>query len=283
MDKVITSFDDTKLYYNYHEGQKPLTLIFLHGVGGNWTIWKKEITYFQEQGFSTLALDLRGHGKSDAPDDFTKYQLPHFSRDIHTIVNKEKIKNFSLVGHSLGGGIAINYCMLYPNNVPSSLVLIDSASTYPFDHNRLLNLGPYVTNFLRFIAEHKVTRKQHFFHFEDVDLSLDGIKQNLHLISHLIHLTPLRTIVKTLDNLENYTFKNQPKIDKTLQNLESPTLIIEGRRDDVIPLKFAKLIKKLAKNSELKIINEGTHMIIVEKSEKVNKIIHKFIEKKKVK
>ena len=173
--------------------------------------------------------------------------------------------------------------MLYPNKVPNSLVLIDSASTYPFDHKHLLNLGPYVTHFLRFISKHKVTRKQHFFHFEDVDLSLDGIKENLHLISHLIHLTPLRTMVKTLDNLENYIFKNQPKIDKTLQNLESPTLIIEGRQDNVIPLKYAKLIKKLTKNSELKIINDGTHMIIVEKSEKVNKIIHKFIHKRNLK
>ena len=42
-EKNLTSFDGTEIYYLLHRGKNPHTLVFLHGVGGNWTAWKKVI------------------------------------------------------------------------------------------------------------------------------------------------------------------------------------------------------------------------------------------------
>ncbi len=277
--KKLRSFDGTRIFYTYKRGANPFTLVFLHGVGGNWTIWMKEMQYFHQKGYSTLGLDLRGHGLSDAPLEFEKYQLNYFARDIHQILLKEKVTQFVLIGHSLGGCVAINYCTHHPRHLPASLVLVESTTIYPFDHNRLLNLGPHTTNFLRFIAEHKAMQRSHLFHLKDIDLSQIGITKDLHLISHLIHLTPLRTIVKTLDNMERYSFHHQSTINRTLQNLTIPVLILTGDHDETVPLKYSKVIKKLVKTAELKVLRGGHHFVTVERPEAVSSAIHQFIKK----
>ncbi len=277
--KRIRSFDGTRVFYTYKKGTKPITLVFLHGVGSNWTIWKKEMQYFHQKGYPTLGIDMRGHGKSDAPFKFEKYQLNYFSRDVHYILHKEKIARFVLIGHSLGGCVAINYCTRHSKHLPTSLVLVESTTIYPFDHNRILNLGPHTTNLLRFIAEHKAMQRGHLFHLKDVDLSYSGIRENLHLISHLIHLTPLRTIAKTLDNMEKYSFHNQSTINHTLQNLPIPVLILAGDHDETVPPKYSKVIKKLVKSAELKILRGAHHFVTVERPEEVSRTIRHFIEK----
>ena len=278
MGKYFHSFDGTRLFYIYHKGRLSNTLIFLHGVGGNWTVWKKEIEYFQSRGYSTLAFDLRGHGQSDAPEAFQRYQIPNFTRDIFALTKELKIRKFSLIGHSLGGAIALNYCILNKRRSPLALVLIESASTYPYDHNRLLNKKPYVTHFLRFIASHRLTYRHHFKHFKDIDLSVNGIASRLHIISHLMHLTPLCSMVRTLDNMEKYVFKNQQNIDQAIKHLKIPTLLIAGEKDKVVPPKFSLLIKNLDKRAELRILKEA-HRVIIRNAEEVSKTIEGFLQK----
>lgn len=281
MDKSIRSFDWTKIYYQYNPGEKPHTLVFLHGAGGNLTVWKEELDFFKDKGYSTLALDLRGHGLSGAPEKFGKYQLHKFSRDVYRILKREKIKEFSLVGHSLGGGVVINYCMRYKRRPPKSLILIETASTYPFDHNRLLNHGPYLTHFLRFIEEHSLTRREHFSHMKDIDLSSKGVRRNIRLVSYLMHLTPLRSVVRALDNLERFVFKNQKRIDWTLKKFKGPILVVAGEKDTVVPPKYSRMIKELNKKAELKILKGATHQAIIEDAGKVNKAMYDFLKKTK--
>lgn len=280
MEEIIKSFDGTRISNNYFKGGDT-AIVFLHGVGGNWTMWKEEIDFFKKKGFTVIAPDLRGHGQSDTPEEFEKYQINFFTRDVHKLINRDHIKHFILVGHSLGGGIALDFCLRYPKSLPKALVLIETASTYPFDHNRLLNYGPYLTKFLRFIASHESLLEKHYHHLKDVDLSCKGVEGEIHLISHLLHLTPLKTIVKTLDCLEEHVFKNQGRIDKNIGSLKIPLLLIAGEKDKIIPIGFSKLIKKLyhGKRAQLKILKGQGHAAIVEDADDVCKLIYHFIQK----
>jgi pimeloyl-ACP methyl ester carboxylesterase len=136
--QTISSFDGTNVAYRYMPGKlKYPTLVFLHGVGGNWTVWKKELIAFEKKGYPTLAIDLRGHGESDSPLPFEKYKHTSFVRDVYEILKKEKIKNFSLIGHSLGGGVVITYCSKYKKRFPSSIVFVETPTTYPFNHDKI--------------------------------------------------------------------------------------------------------------------------------------------------
>ena len=277
--KNFNSFDGCPIHYRYSKGKNKHVLVFLHGVGGNWTVWKKELAYFQKKGFSTLALDLRGHGQSGCPQTFQSYSLPNFSRDIYDLLLHEKINDFSLIGHSLGGGIIINYFMKYKKKFPTSAVLIESCSIYPFDHDRILTLSPYVVQLLRYVERQKDLRRDHFPHFKDVDLSEENMGTNIHLISHLLHLTPLQSVVRTLDNVEEFVFKNKKRIEKTLSSLDIPLLLIAGSNDTIVPPKYSKIIKKLYAKADLKILKNVDHRAIINDAEEVNNVLYKFLKK----
>lgn len=97
----LKSFDGTKIYYKINR-KSGLFLIFVHGWTNNWSVWEKEIKFFQKKGYSTLTLDLRGHGQSDKPQNKKQYRFQCFAKDINEIIKKEKINNFVLIGHSMG-------------------------------------------------------------------------------------------------------------------------------------------------------------------------------------
>lgn len=276
MGKYLKSFDGTRIYYKCHPGKKPLTLVFLHGIAANWTVWRKEIAYFRRRGYPVIAIDMRGHGKSDFPVEFEKYKTSCFARDVYDILKAEGIRKYMFVGHSLGGAISITYCTCYKKCYPSSLVLVESTIRYPFDHNHILNMHPYITHILRFIAKHKLT-KRHFSHLDDIDFSKLGIKTQLHLVYHLLHLTPLRSIVKTLDNIEKYVHKNHRKIDDTVKHLKVPTLLIAGELDDIVPPKYSKRIKELDKKAVLKVMKGAHHRVVIKKPLEISRMIEKFI------
>lgn len=277
MEAYVKSFDGTKIFYTYEKRDHPVTLVFLHGVGSNWTIWKREITFFQKIGFSTLAIDFRGHGKSDVPQTFEKYKTPFFCRDVYLVLKKEKIKRFAFLGFSLGGAIEIIYCMRYKTYLPTACIFLESAATYPFPHERMLNLNPYVTHILRFIANHKSTKKYHP-SLKEVDLSEDTPKESVDALLYLLHITPLQVIVKTLDNVEKFVFKNQQKIFTTFKNLCVPTLLIEGQNDTIIPPTFARQIKKLDTKAELKILKDAGHHVTTKNTDEVNKAVFSFLQ-----
>mgnify|MGYP003963529207 FL=1 len=277
MDKYLTSFDGIKIFYKHFKGNKDKTLVFLHGVGGNWTIWKKEINYFVEQGYSIIAPDLRGHGLSDVPEPIERYKLNNFSKDLMEIFKKEKIKNFALIGHSFGAGIVVTYCMNKKRRMPKQVILVEGSNVYPFDHNRLLNMNRYVTHLMRFIAAHEITKKEHFINLKDIDLTEEGIKGNIHMISYILHITPIKTMVNILDYLEEYMFKNKNKLSKTLRELTIPTIIIAGEKDQVILPEYVHLTKKEKKDAKYYLLKDCGHRAPAEKPEEVTRIIEKYI------
>lgn len=276
------TFDGNHIFYKQYQGKQPLTLVFLHGVGGNWTLWKKEIKYFRRRDFPVLALDMRGHGRSSAPLDYQRYKHTYFCRDLYCVLQSANVENFALIGHSLGGGVTITYCQMYKRKYPSSVVFVETASTYPFKHNSLLNLGKRSTRFMRYLASHNFSPRSLYADMKDIDLSLSGIKYRINLLLHLLALRPLRTIVKTLDNLEEYIHKNQPKIDHTFASLRVPTLVIAADKDTTIPLRFARRIVKLNKLAVLKIIKDADHQVIVKKPHEVSETIYNFLIDNKV-
>ncbi|NLG48128.1 alpha/beta hydrolase [Gordonia sp. (in: high G+C Gram-positive bacteria)] len=94
------------------EGQTPVVLI--HGMGGDHTTWRPAAKVLRAAGRPTIAVDLRGHGRSEHADS---YLLDDFSRDIERVVQELGLDRFDLVGHSLGAHAALRYAMGSPDRV----------------------------------------------------------------------------------------------------------------------------------------------------------------------
>ena len=89
--------------YAEEEGEGSPALVFIHYWGGSRRTWSEVIAPLSSR-FRCIAVDLRGWGKSDRPVD--DYSLFAQADDVEGVVEALNVKDFVLVGHSMGGKIA---------------------------------------------------------------------------------------------------------------------------------------------------------------------------------
>lgn len=87
-------------------GQTPVVLV--HGMGGDHSTWASTVRTLRATCRPTVAVDLRGHGRSGRAD---RYPLDDFAADIERVVGSLRLPRFDLVGHSLGAHAALRYAM----------------------------------------------------------------------------------------------------------------------------------------------------------------------------
>jgi pimeloyl-ACP methyl ester carboxylesterase len=101
---TTANIDGIDIYYERHgEAGEPLVLV--HGYTGDITDWRHQIPEFSRT-HRILMMDLRGHGKSEAPSDRSAYSIDRMSRDVEALVDEVGFERYHLVGHSMGGAIA---------------------------------------------------------------------------------------------------------------------------------------------------------------------------------
>lgn len=111
---------DVRLYYE-REGQGH-TVVFIHGHSLDRRMWNGQVQAVSRS-YAVLRYDVRGHGLSSAPA--TGYSMPHYARELHELLEHLGLRRPSIVGLSMGGNIAIEYALTYPDRL-ETLTLVDS-------------------------------------------------------------------------------------------------------------------------------------------------------------
>src|SRR5690349_942008 len=106
-----------------------LPVVFVHSFAGSAAHWQAQLAHLREHKRRALALDLRGHGASDAPED-RDYAIPHLAQDIAAVVDTLDLSRLVLVGHSMGGSAAAAYAGAHPTRL-AGLVLIGTPGKAP--------------------------------------------------------------------------------------------------------------------------------------------------------
>jgi len=114
------------LYYEDHGSGNPVVLI--HGYPLSGASWEKQLPALLAAGHRVITYDRRGFGKSSQPTDGYNYDT--FAEDLHKIVTHLKLRDFALVGFSMGGGEVARYLGRYGSKGVSKAVFI--ASIPPF-------------------------------------------------------------------------------------------------------------------------------------------------------
>jgi pimeloyl-ACP methyl ester carboxylesterase len=99
-------------------------VVMLHGWGASLYMWRHALDRYRSDGIRTIAVDLRGHGLSDKPLADDAYSLNRYSADLDALLDAFGLDTVSLVGQSMGGGLALRYALTRPKRV-SKLVLIN--------------------------------------------------------------------------------------------------------------------------------------------------------------
>lgn len=98
-----------------------LPVVFAHSLAGNSSHWGAQVDHLRPN-HRTIALDFRGHGQSDRPKN-GDYSISGLAGDIGAVVDSLGLERFVLVGHSLGGGVALSYAGSHPDRVAGLLLL----------------------------------------------------------------------------------------------------------------------------------------------------------------
>jgi pimeloyl-ACP methyl ester carboxylesterase len=111
-------------------GRGGLPVVLVHSTAGNSAHWSHQLAHLRPTR-RAVALDLRGHGRSDPPSN-GDYSINAMAADVHAVVEALSIPRFVLVGHSLGGGVALTYAGAHPDQIAGLLLLdpIGDATQY---------------------------------------------------------------------------------------------------------------------------------------------------------
>jgi pimeloyl-ACP methyl ester carboxylesterase len=246
-------------------------LILIHGFTGTAYDWRFNIPELAKN-FSVHAFDLPGFGYSQKPLDF-KYNADGYADFVIDFMDERGIDKAVLVGNSLGGHVALNTCARYAKRV-SGLVLVDSGG-YPASKKFLLfNLmtRPVLGKLMMQLNSRNTIRQalKNTILFNSAFATEDVISDyyNVYSTPNARKIPPV--VVRNMTADESRT----PEILKLIQ---SPTLIIWGEQDKVIPLCWGECFHRDINNSSLVIIPESGHMPQIEQSETVNKAIASFV------
>jgi pimeloyl-ACP methyl ester carboxylesterase len=105
--------DDIQIYYEIH-GAGPHTLTMIRGLGSSLTAWYGQVPEFSRH-FQTVVFDNRGSGRTDKPD--SPYSTRQMASDVHRLMESLNIRRTALLGVSMGGMIAQEFAIHYPEKL----------------------------------------------------------------------------------------------------------------------------------------------------------------------
>jgi 3-oxoadipate enol-lactonase len=236
------------------EGRGPL-LLFLHGIGGNRNHWQHQIAFFSRQGFRAAAWDARGYGESEDYEGALRFD--DFASDVLRTLNFLGEPRAHLVGLSMGGRIARNFALSYPERVRT----LTLANTSPgFDA-----LSPQEV--LRFVEERKNRTPESMSRLLG-SAARTGAHEALLAGFHALHNDSYR---KTLEASVAQD-RNAP-----LEKLQVPTLVITGDEDRVYPLELARHMARRIPGAKLAVLEACGHLSNLEQPERFNEVLLAFL------
>ncbi len=127
MEHFLSPSSTQQLAYTKTGQGQGQAIVFIHGLGLQKEIWNTVIATLKEN-FCCIAIDLPGSGRSSYVPDF---ELDDYAKQIHHILQHEKINQASVIGHSLGGYVALAFARLFPHQLLSlglfhSTVFVDN-------------------------------------------------------------------------------------------------------------------------------------------------------------
>ncbi len=253
------------LYYESKGVGEPLILIA--GITANITIWPPHFLDVLTEKFQVIVFDNRGAGKTDAPEEM--YSMDQFVEDTIGLINHLNLDNVHVYGESMGGMIALNFAIKYPEVVKSLLL---GVTTVGRGGHRLTEESMELLNNHR-----KGDYKSDQWKFFEAVYTPEFFEKYYLEIKNYIDNPPDYPIQKphAYRNQLLATYNHATK-DK-LHEINIPMLVIVGMKDKLISPENSLLIHKLIPHSKLIKYPNAAHMFRFEELNAVHDMI-KFME-----
>jgi pimeloyl-ACP methyl ester carboxylesterase len=254
-------------------GECGSTVILLHGGNGSIEFWLYNIATLAQH-HQVYAFDMVGAGKSDCPN--ADYSLADQAEFLRSFIAELAIESATLIGNSMGGGVALEFTRLYPDRV-DRLVLVDSMG---FGSEislgiRLITL-PAIVNLLRpgrwMIP---AMLKSNFYDGNSLPLEWIEFRYPIFAIPGRNHV--ILKLGQSNFNLVGVLPEVYQPILASLPNIIQKTLIIWGDCDRIIPVKHAYIAAERLPNSQLAIFPNCGHHPYLEYPAKFDRLVLEFL------
>ena len=263
---------DIDLYYEDHGSGQPVVLI--HGYPLSGTSWEKQVPVLLNAGHRVITYDRRGFGKSSQPT--TGYNYDTFAEDLHKLVTQLKLRDFTLVGFSMGGGEVARYLGRYGSTGVSKAVIISGVTPYLLktaDNPEGVD-GSVFAGIEKAVAADRYAFFTGFFqNFYNTDLFL-GKRVSEQAVQSSWNVAAGASATASLACVPAW----HEDFRADLARIDVPTLVIQGDADRILPIAASGLrTAKLIQGARLLVIKDGPHCIPWTHSEEVNAELLSFL------
>jgi non-heme chloroperoxidase len=262
------------LYYEDHGSGSPIVLI--HGYPLSSASWEKQVPVLLAAGHRVIAYDRRGFGKSDQPT--TGYKYDTFAEDLHKLITHLKLRDFALVGFSMGGGEVARYIGRFGSKNVSKAVIISGVPPFLLktaDNPEGVD-GAIFEGIEKAIAADRYAFFTEFFkNFYNTDVYL-GKRVSEQAVQASWNVAATASATASLACVPSWheDFRND------VAKIDVPTLVIHGSADRIVPFSAGgQHTAKLVKGAELVVIDDGPHNIAWTHSDEVNHALLQFMAK----
>ncbi|HUA13938.1 MAG TPA: alpha/beta hydrolase [Verrucomicrobiae bacterium] len=266
------------LYYEDHGTGKPVVLI--HGYPLSSASWEKQLPALLAAGYRVIAYDRRGFGKSSQPT--TGYNYDTFAEDLHKLVTHLKLKDFSLVGFSMGGGEVARYIGRFGSKDVARAVIISGVPPYLLktdDNPEGVDAGVFQGIENAVAADRYAFFTEFFKNFYNTEVNL-GKRVSAEAVQASWNAASISSATASLACVPTW----HEDFRQDLAKIDVPTLVIHGDSDRVVPFSAAgQRTAKLIPGAELVVIKDGPHNVAWTHTDEVNKALLDFLAKPAVK
>jgi pimeloyl-ACP methyl ester carboxylesterase len=242
---------------SYWKGRREIlegreVVLFIHGAGGGEFTWSYQKGFFKRQ-FDPIIVELPGHGKSEGEGE---QEIGRYAEHVYAFLKAKGLLKVSLVGHSMGGAIVQTLALTHPELI-HKIVLVGTGAR--------LRVYPGILNGIKNHFEESVPKIVRFAFSRKASMDL--------IVKGTSNLMRCRPEVLYGDFLACDRFDLMKEVDK----IDLPTLILSGEEDEMTPVKYSQFLHGRIKGSEMDILPDAGHMVMMESPQVFNEKVQKFI------
>jgi pimeloyl-ACP methyl ester carboxylesterase len=223
-----------------------MTLVFIHGAGGNRLSWQLQLHHFRD----AQAIGLPGH-----PDGQGFGTIVEYARSVEEFLERNAVENPVLVGHSMGGAIAIEYALGHSDL--DRLVLVGTGARLRVRQDLMARILEDYEEASKIIARLSVS--------PDCD---PAVAERI-----------AREMLKVKADVTYGDFEACTRFDRMndVEKITNQTLIICGSDDLLTPPKYSQYLQQKIRNSKLILVPGAGHSVMLEKHREFNEALEVFL------
>ncbi|MHA2003396.1 MAG: alpha/beta fold hydrolase [Candidatus Thorarchaeota archaeon] len=255
----LFSYGDLRLYFQDSDKREDKTrglpVVFVHGAGSSRRTWHLQTEAFESM-HRVIAPDLSGHGESDAgPDDVS---IEEFASELAALVEHLDLRDFVLVGHSMGGGVAMAYTLNKEYRRPLAITLVDTAPD--------LELSKLATG----LAIETLETQLYLFK-ERKEQGKNGPYDIIRNEEDTKRKNP-RITSRDLAAADKFN------VTKRVGEIDVPVFVIVGEKDNIVTPAMAKKFEESLPRADIAVVKKADHVPMLQNPEDFNAILRKFLE-----